>query len=248
MPCLGMGASKAYKGKTCAYCAEANASTTADHVFAREFFPIERRGNLPKVPSCQACNSGKATLEHYFTAVLPFAGRHADARELLKQMVPPRLAKNRALHAELVAGGYNAWLRSDGLLRPTMTLPLDAVKLEQWVRLIVRGLIAHHWSVVLPAHYHIGVAVWTEAGEREIGRVMPQQGAAVTQASWGGGAFEYRGVQATDDPFLSIWRLTLYGGALLGGDPEASIDASPRIWAMTSRRVEPVLFRYPAEQ
>lgn len=44
--------------------------------------------------------------------------------------------------------------------------------------------------------------------------------------------------------YLTIWRLKLYGGALLGGDPASSADASPRVWAMTSSRPAPELFAY----
>jgi hypothetical protein len=56
--------SKKYKGKTCVYCATEK-SSCPDHVIAREFFPIDERSNLPKVPSCVSCNNKKAKLEHY---------------------------------------------------------------------------------------------------------------------------------------------------------------------------------------
>jgi 5-methylcytosine-specific restriction endonuclease McrA len=59
---------RGFKGKTCVYCAAAPAATM-DHVFAREFFLVDRRANLPKVPACQACNGAKSDLEHYLTAV-----------------------------------------------------------------------------------------------------------------------------------------------------------------------------------
>ncbi|MDI2077978.1 MULTISPECIES: hypothetical protein [Bradyrhizobium] len=49
-----------------------------DHVLAREFLPISRRDNLPKVPACGACNGVKSGHEHYLTAVLPLAGNHRD--------------------------------------------------------------------------------------------------------------------------------------------------------------------------
>ena len=71
-----------FAGKTCAYCATQTA-TTADHVFSREFFLVKHRGNLPQAPACHHCNSAKSKLEHYLTAVLPFAGSHADAAENL---------------------------------------------------------------------------------------------------------------------------------------------------------------------
>ena len=236
--------SKAYKGKTCAYCAEPEGSTTGDHVFAREFFPETRRANLPKVPACEPCNRTKSELEHYLTAVLPFAGRHDDASEVLNSMVPGRLAKNHKLHRELAASQSHAWVKRAGMIAPAMTLHLDASQLEGLVRYIVRGLVRYHWNVVVPADYAVGVGIWTDEGERLITSAMPFNGKAVAQESWGAGAFEYRGVQATDDPFLSVWRLSMYGGAVLGGDAEQGHEVSPRIWAMTSREPAEELFRY----
>jgi hypothetical protein len=94
---------KGSKGKTCVYCASAPASTM-DHVFAREFFVVDRRANLPKVPACAACNGAKSQLEHYLTAVLPFGSQHADGLAHLSGMVPGRLARNQKLARRLSAG------------------------------------------------------------------------------------------------------------------------------------------------
>ena len=93
---------KKYKGKICVYCGSAP-SETAHHVVARKFFLEKDRANLPKVPACLGCNGQKSTLENHLTTVLPFGGRHADARSSLVDRVPPRLAKNRALHRALAA-------------------------------------------------------------------------------------------------------------------------------------------------
>lgn len=65
---------KGYKGKACAYCAEPGASTTGDHVFGRGLFPLSQRGNLPKVPICDACTNKKSRLENYLMTTLPFGG------------------------------------------------------------------------------------------------------------------------------------------------------------------------------
>ncbi|TAL37689.1 MAG: HNH endonuclease [Phenylobacterium sp.] len=236
--------SKAFKGKTCVYCARVACSSTGDHVFAREFFPKNKRADLPKVPACEACNQAKSRLEHYLTAVLPFAGRHADASSVLNEMVPPRLAKNRRLHAALSASQGRAWVKQGGMLRPTLTLHLDAQQFEGLLRYVVRGLVAFHWNTVVPSDYAVGVAVWTEEGERLITAALPKRGRAIARATWGDGAFEYEGAQAIDDPHLSIWRLHLYGGAVLGGDSAGATDTNSRVWVMTSREAVPDLFRY----
>jgi hypothetical protein len=85
---------KSFKGKACVCCATAPAATM-NHVFAREFFLVDRRANLSKVPTCAACNGAKSSLEHYLTAVLPFGGRHADGLVHLTEMVPGRPANTR---------------------------------------------------------------------------------------------------------------------------------------------------------
>jgi hypothetical protein len=96
-------ASKKHRGKPCVYCVVATA-TTADHVFARGFFPTDLREHLPKVPACAACNRAKAELEHYLATVLPFGGRQAGSSAHMQGAVPPKLAKNAALHRTLNDG------------------------------------------------------------------------------------------------------------------------------------------------
>ena len=89
-----------FKGKHCAYCSKAMANSE-DHVFARKFFLEKDRKDLPKAPACDDCNGKKSRLETYLSAVLPFAGRHAQAVENLAMGVPKRLDKNRKVSREL---------------------------------------------------------------------------------------------------------------------------------------------------
>ena len=81
----------------CVYCTTNLSTNNGDHIFAREFFLPNQRGNLPKIPACKPCNDGKSRLEHYLTSVLPFGGRRKDARLNLER-VPDRLANNASLH------------------------------------------------------------------------------------------------------------------------------------------------------
>lgn len=228
--------SKRFKGLTCAYCATEGASTTGDHVFAREFFPLNKRGNLPKVAACEACNNGKSKLEHYLTAVLPFGGKHPDASHMLNSMVPPRLAKNVKLHNALSEGQSRAWINRGGFIRPTMTIPIDADQFRQLFTLIMKGLMTHHWGVHVPPTHNANAGLLTEAGEALLAPMLAKNGRARAKASVGGGAFEYNGLQAVDDPLLSIWCFRAYGGITLGGDSRENAEATPRIWAMTSRQ------------
>lgn len=45
-------ATKKYRDKTGVYCGRDQASSTGDHVIAREFCPGTARDNLLKVPAC----------------------------------------------------------------------------------------------------------------------------------------------------------------------------------------------------
>ena len=111
--------SKQFRGKLCVYCCERSA-VAGDHVFPRELFVERSRANLPQVPTCDLCNNQKSKLEHYLTTILPFGGRHADARENLVNLVPGRLARNLRLGRELNAGRRHVWWLQDGIFRPTM--------------------------------------------------------------------------------------------------------------------------------
>jgi hypothetical protein len=145
---------KKYKGKPCVYCGN-SVARAADHVFARDFFLPDRRANLPKVPACHACNHAKGKLEHYLTAILGFGGRHADASANLIQMVPGRLVKNLALHRRLSNGLGRIWAQEGNLVVP-VTLPIDSDKIGELFRFIVKGLMWHHWKVLLGPE----TAVW----------------------------------------------------------------------------------------
>jgi hypothetical protein len=140
--------SKLHKGKTCAYCAQPNASQTGDHVVARALVAEALRAQIPIVPACAACNGKKAELEHYAASVLPFGGRHAGAPASLSE-VEKRLAKNRRLHRELATRQTRIWSQEAGLMMPCLSIPIDGERLEALVGYIVCGLLFHHWGVAL---------------------------------------------------------------------------------------------------
>jgi hypothetical protein len=211
--------SKQFRGKTCVYCAGERASSTGDHVFAREFFPVDRRGDLPKVAACAPCNNAKSKLEHYLTTVLPFGGRLEVSSQILNEMVPRRLAKNAKLHQKLAAEQGSLLINRRGFVERAMALPIESNQLQGLFRLITRGLVAHHWDTIVPASYSVGAGLLTAAGEEIVGPMLHKSGRARVNGSVGGGVFEYAGVQAVDDPALTVWCFTVYGGVTLGGDP-----------------------------
>ena len=229
---------KSYKGRTCVYCGAQGASQAGDHVFARKLFPIEHRANLPQVPACGPCNQAKSELEHYLLTLLPFGGRQRDSSELLNTAVPKRLAKNRRLHEELAAGRGHAWLSESEGIRQAMTLPFDGDKLMALFRYIVRGLTAYHWQIQIPQPYQVGVSVLTRHGASFVEPFLRGQDGARVRTTFGDDLIEYEGVQAIDDPFLSIWRFRVYGGVHLA-DPQRTAEAVDTIWGMSARSLFP---------
>ena len=156
---------KKFKGQRCVYCAERDA-VTGGHIFAREFFLLSERANLPQVPVCTECNNEKSKLEHYLTAVLPFGGRHSSAALNLASMVPKRLNKNAKLHRELAAGQQKSKTSSEEEdAAGTMTIPIDGDRVEQLFAMVARGLIWFHWNVYLSDDCEIKSMTVTRFGE-----------------------------------------------------------------------------------
>jgi len=223
--------SKKYKGRLCAYCCE-KLSVTGDHVFAREFFLIDRRENLPKAPSCETCNRDKSKIEHYLTSLLPFGGRHKDAHENLKEMVPKRLGKNPKLQKNLASkAAYLLTRRPSGLFSPSLVLPIKFQAISALFKYVVKGLTNYHWGVYLNDDILIEIMALTSAGEKfyeeQFFRLNCKARVIETLAQ---NTFWYEGVQGVDCPQITAWRFSIYNGLQLG-DSEAPGDVSSVIGA-----------------
>lgn len=225
--------SKKFKGKTCTYCGKLNSSTEPDHVFAKEFFLPNRRDNLPKVPTCRGCNKEKSILEHYLTAIFPFGGRHKDAFANLEKMVPPRLEKNKELLRELGQKKEKILVNVGGLLVPSLKLPIDASKIGELFCFIVKGLLWHHWDVLLTQNHSVRAGSLTKIGEQIFQNLLNGNASQRVMVNLGEGTFRYEGAQGIDSPHLSIWKFSVYGNLKLGGDPEMPSEISSLIWGIT---------------
>ena len=226
--------SKRFRNKTCVYCGQIN-SETGDHIFAREFFLLDKRNNLPKVPACKSCNNDKSTLEHYLLSVLPFGARHADAATNLENMVPPRLTKNAKLHRQLAAGTDREWINENGILLRGLTLPFDGEKLEGLFRYIVKGLLWHHWQVSLTKDHFVGAGMLSNAGETVFDKLFNLNAKNRVNISLGEGTIRYEGAQATDNPHISLWKFSIYGGLKFGGDADLPHETPSTVWGITCR-------------
>jgi len=209
---------KRFKGKTCVYCATASASETGDHVLARQFVPVARRSQIPVVPACKRCNKEKSDLERYLTTVLLFGGRHPDAAANLQNDGPRRLAKNQKLHRELAKGRSRLLTKEpSGLLVNALTVPIDGEKVEKLVGFVARGLMWHHWGIVLGADCFVDVLSLTERGESFFQRYAEMNAKDRVKGDIGDGALVYEGAQGTDNPQVSIWQTSILGGAKMTG-------------------------------
>ena len=210
--------SKLHKGKTCAYCSLPGASQTGDHVLARSMVAEPLRGEIPVVPACAACNNKKVDLEHYAASIIPFGGRHAGASARLVADVPKRLAKNQRLHRELAAGQTQVWSVEAGLMVPCLAIPIDGKRIERLVDYIARGLMFHHWGIALGSDCIVDVLSLTRHGEGFFDRHLALNARQRASGDIGQGALRYRGAQAVDNPQISFWVMSLYGGLKTEGD------------------------------
>jgi len=225
---------KKYRGKPCAYCGAP--ATAADHVIGRGFFVHADRDDLPQVPACDACNSKKSALETDLMGLLPFGGRHAAGHDNLRDMVPERLKNNRRLHRQLRQGQARTWAEDDsGLIVSMMTLPVDAERLLKLFEWIARGLLWYHWQVRLTDEHNITVMALAEAGDEYFDGLFAQRAAARVSEDLKNGTFQYEGAQAGDDPSVTIWRFSMYGGIRLG-DPDVPGQVATRVGVMTGPR------------
>lgn len=225
--------SKKFKRKLCVYCAE-EPSTSADHVFAREFLLPRHRMNLPKVPACDGCNREKANVEHYLASLLPFGGRHSDAGENLETMVPKRLRKNIRLNCALAQGQGAVWGQAGSLMVPTMTLPIDSGRFARFFQFIAKGLIWYHWQTYLTAEHFVEAWVLTKARTRLFDdRLFNLHARSRVSANLGNGTFVYEGAQAVDCAQLTVWHIWVYGGVHVFDDTSSPAAISSRISVVT---------------
>ncbi|WP_336953169.1 hypothetical protein [Sphingobium aromaticivastans] len=218
-----------------------NGSTTGDHVFAREFLPVEHRANLPQVPACERCNAGKAKLEHYLLTLMPFGGDHPASTDLLIANVPRRLAKNVKLRRQLAEGRGPVLVKERGILLHSMALPFEGRKLSELFALITRGMVSHAFRVQIPQGYSVNAGILTERGEEITRPLLAMNAKDRAVATLADGLIEYEGAQAFDNPALTVWRYRLYGGVLFA-DPNSRGHATKNIWAISAPAPLPGLF------
>lgn len=140
----------------CIYCGAA--AESSDHVLARKFFLVERRGDLPQAPACKRCNNRKSQLENYLMIVLPFGAKNADAAEILRKLVLPRL-ENKA-NAKLLRELQRGYALSGGA-----SIPFKHEPMEELFEMIAKALALQHFGVRLGKDYSATASLFSNEGE-----------------------------------------------------------------------------------
>jgi hypothetical protein len=216
-----------FAGETCAYCCT-QPSDTDDHVFALKFFVEEQRPNLVQVPACSACNNAKSKLEGGLMVVLGFAGRHADADTNLSKLVAHRLENkaNARIARDLRAGTTAVWVVENGVLRRGMSVPVDWSKVGLLFCFIARGLAWHHFDKLqLGDDCSVGIVSMLGRDGDVMRQLLNANARRRIECDVGQRTFHYRGVQAADNPTITAWEFSIYGGirTVEGGDQPDNI-------------------------
>jgi hypothetical protein len=105
------------------------------------------------------------------------------------------------------------WKENDlGLFVPEMTLPLNPDIVVALLNMIGRGLIWHHYSVLIPDGFTIQSSALTEHGEKFLKqKFFPDLGGCV-YLGVGNGAFQYVGKQSEEYPEFTMWLMRFYSG------------------------------------
>lgn len=200
-----------FAGQICVYCC-VQPSTSDDHVFARKFFLEANRSNLLQVPACDSCNGAKGELESELMLILPFGGRHTDASENLARLGAARIAKNKRVARLLTRQKHHIWLREAGLLRRGISVPLDWERVANLFAYITRALAWHHFQVRLGPECFVETHPLVGPIGQTLRRLQRLNAKERVEKDVGGGTFHYWGAQGTDNPQITAWEFSVYGG------------------------------------
>lgn len=127
-----------------------------------------------------------------------------------------------------------------------MTVPIDPHRTCELFAQIGRGLAQYHWGTYLQPD-HISEALFLSNFGREFfARLFAMNAANRVQQDLGTATVSYSGVQAIDNPQLTLWRIHFYGGMVLSGDPQAPNTISTEIAVVTGpKRIVRLLTEHP---
>ncbi len=95
---------------------------------------------------------------------------------------------------------------------PCRAIPIDAELIEALVGFIVRGLMFHHWGAALGGDCSVEVYSLTQRGEQTFNQHLGMNATQRVAGNVGQGALRYHGMQAVDNPNISMWEVSIFGG------------------------------------
>jgi hypothetical protein len=105
--------------------------------------------------------------------------------------------------------------------------------LEELFGYITKGVVWHHWRATLGDDCFVAVHLPKRGAEQQqFIAMLRQRGAARVRENLGNGTFEYMGIQGTDNPRVSIWGFSIYGGVGISGGLHSK-EIITRIYALT---------------
>ena len=204
----------AYRTHQCVYCA-LRPATVVEHIFAKKFFVLERRADLPTAPACEECNTKKSKLEMYLMSVMPFGCENIDGPDALAA-AEPRLAKNPRLHRELIDGHSVRLGFRNGKIAPVMmTVPIEPDKVLQFFEYAAKGLMFWHWKASLQLKHKCKAHFLSGEGELRLNKLLSLKRTTRVNVNLGEGTYAYEGVQSQDAPELTVWKFQMMGSASL---------------------------------
>ena len=117
-----------------------------------------------------------------------------------------------------------------------MTVPVDPEQIVALFAMIGRALAWLHWRTYLGPEHAAEAMMLTPFGQQYFDRLFGMNARDRVHSDLANGAASYAGVQGTDNPQITLWRINFYGGMLFSGDPAAPDHVTREIAAVTGPR------------
>ena len=199
-------ASKRNRGQQkCSYCGIQTSTATSDHVLARKLVAEQFRGNLPQVPSCQACNNEKSSVEErvsYYWMLGQTSQREVEALKKFERQ-HPEVRKIQETTQYIV--------REDQRLEMHIGDERSITLVQRWLDYLIRGLYRFHFNSVVPTTHKITFLALAEPI-----LTFKQDHELFIENRFGSFAYRAQAIQPPD--IGGIWEFDLYGLKLSDGD------------------------------
>jgi hypothetical protein len=117
-----------------------------------------------------------------------------------------------------------------------MTVPIDPVQLTRLFAFIAKGLVWYHWGSYTDEECDIWSGILNSEGEAVFMHYMGANGPNHVRRELGVGTFAYEGARGVDNPVMSMWVFTIYGGLRMTGDPDAPDEEGSKVGVLIAAK------------